>query len=103
MNRLELHSKIVNIIDPQHPIHAYFQPPESVKLVYPAVVYYRARIAQQYADNTVYKKNNVYELTVIDKDPESEIVEKLSSWPRCIFDRAYCVDNLYHNVFRLYT
>lgn len=73
--RMKLHQKLINILGEDNPINVYFQPPESIKLVYPAIVYYRARIPQKYADDIVYKRDNGYQLTVIDKDVESKIVE----------------------------
>ena len=81
--------------------NVYFQPPESVKLKYPAIVYSRKKIDNKHADNKVYKQSVSYELTVIDKDPDSEIVIKVSMLPRCEHDRHFKSDNLNHDVFTL--
>lgn len=80
----------------------YYQPPESLKMSYPAIVYSRKTIDNSYANNSVYKQNYAYEITVIDKNPDSEIVNKVSKLPTCRFDRHFKSDNLNHDVFTLY-
>ena len=82
--------------------NVYYQPPESLKMNYPAIVYARKTIDNSYANNSVYKQNYAYEITVIDKNPDSEIVNKISKLPTCRFDRHFKSDNLNHDVFTLY-
>lgn len=82
--------------------NVYYQPPESLKMKYPAIVYARKTIDNSYANNSVYKQNYAYEITVIDKNPDSEIVNKVSKLPTCRFDRHFKSDNLNHDVFTLY-
>ena len=82
--------------------NVYYQPPETLKMNYPAIVYSRKTIDNSYANNSVYKQNYAYEITVIDKNPDSEIVNKVSKLPTCRFDRHFKSDNLNHDVFTLY-
>ena len=82
--------------------NVYYQPPVSLKMNYPAIVYARKTIDNSYANNSVYKQNYAYEITVIDKNPDSEIVNKISKLPTCRFDRHFKSDNLNHDVFTLY-
>ena len=82
--------------------NVYYQPPESLKMNYPAIVYTRKTIDNSYANNSVYKQNYAYEITVIDKNPDSEIVNKVSKLSTCRFDRHFKSDNLNHDVFTLY-
>ena len=82
--------------------NVYYQPPESLKMSYPAIVYSRKTIDNSYANNSVYKQNQAYAITVIDKNPDSEIVNKVSKLPTCRFDRHFKSDNLNHDVFTLY-
>ena len=82
--------------------NVYYQPPESLKMNYPAIVYARKTIDNSYANNSVYKQNYAYEITVIDKNPDSEIVNRISKLPTCRFDRHFKSDNLNHDVFTLY-
>ena len=80
----------------------YFQPSESLKMQYPAIVYSLKDIDNSYANNLVYGQSRSYEVTVIDSDPDSEIRDKVSTLPRCTFNRHYKSDNLNHYVFTLY-
>ena len=82
--------------------NVYYQPPESIKMTYPAIVYSRKSIDNMHANDSVYKQNYAYEITVIDKNPDSEIVNKISKLPTCRFDRHFKSDNLNHDVFTLY-
>ena len=82
--------------------NVYFQPPSSVQMTYPAIRYRRTSIDVDFADNTPYLTRVEYELIVIDRNPDSEIVEEISKMPRTIHVRHYTADNLNHDVFRTY-
>ncbi len=82
--------------------NVYFQPPSSVHIKYPAIIYSRANIENLHASNRVYLSNIAYQLTVVDRDPDSEIVDKVSQLPKCSFNRHYVADNLHHDVFTIY-
>mgnify|MGYP006897790680 CR=1 FL=1 len=96
--RLELQNLLENIIESRN---VYYQPPESVKINYPAIVYSREDIDNVFADDIVYTQNHTYQLTVIDPNPDSEIVNKISKLPMCRFNRHFKSDNLNHDVFIL--
>lgn len=98
-SRLELHEKLCEILGSRN---VYFQPPSSVRLNYPAIIYSRKDIDNQYADDLVYKQDIAYTVIVIDPNPDSEIVVEVSRLPTCRFDRNYKADNLNHDVFTLY-
>lgn len=97
--RLELHELLCDILGSRN---VYFQPPESVRMQYPAIVYSRDDIENQHADNGAYIQSTAYQLIVIDKDPDSEIVEQVKKLPCCSFDRHYAADNLNHDAFTIY-
>lgn len=80
----------------------YFQPPASLRMVYPCIVYKYSTLNTKFADNTPYVSEKRYMITVIDKDPDSLIPDKIASLPKCIHDRNYTADNLNHWVFNLY-
>ena len=80
----------------------YFQPPESVKMCYPAIVYELDRIENLYADDGVYLSQRSYSVTVIDPDPDSPIVDMVAILPTCRFNRHYERDNLNHDVFTIF-
>lgn len=98
-DRLALHELLCEKLGSRN---VYFQPPESVKMKYPAIRYSRNRIENTSADNIVYKQAVSYTITVIDRDPDSAIVERVSTIPRIMYDRSYIADNLNHDVFRLF-
>lgn len=97
--RLELHAKLGEILGNKH---VYFQPPETIKMVYPCIVYNLSDIHELHADDSSYKRKRMYTLTVIDKNPDSEIPDRLLDLPYCAFDRWYASDGLNHFVFTLY-
>lgn len=98
-SRLDLQEKLENILGNRN---VYYQPPTSVLMKYPAIVYSRDGIYNEHADNVVYSQTTSYLVTVIDKNPDSEYVKKISSLPMCTYDRHYVADNLHHDVFTLY-
>lgn len=82
--------------------NVYYQPPESVKLNYPCIVYERSGIRTESANNKAYLKHNRYTVTYIDEDPDSEIPDKLLELGYCKLDTHFEADNLNHDVFTLY-
>ena len=81
--------------------HLYFQPPPNLKMSFPCIVYERVRINTRFADNNPYQLNDVYQVTYIDTDPDSDMPDKLAKLHQCVFERFYINDNKYYSVFRL--
>ena len=98
-SRIELQDLLENILGSHN---VYFQPPASVHIDYDAIVYSRKNIENTFANNSVYKQNDAYEIIAIYEDPDSDLPRKLSKLPMCSFDRHYTADNLNHDVFTLY-
>lgn len=98
-SRLELHETLADILGSRN---VYYQPPPSVVMKYPAIVYSRSNIRKKYASNTTYKKDTAYDVTLISTNPDINVVDKLSSLPKCSYSRHYVTDNLYHDTFTLY-
>jgi hypothetical protein len=102
--RLALHEvlcELMNITEPDGDRHVYFQPPPSVYINYPAIVYSLSGINNSHANNMPYSRSLFYQVTVIDHDPDSVYADALSKLPRCRFDRHYTSDKLNHFVFTL--
>lgn len=99
-SRLKLQAIFENILGSQN---VYFQPPASVSMKYPAIVYSRSDMISNFAGNYPYTKATAYTVTLIDKNPDSEYVKKISMLPMCSYDRSYKADNLNHDVFTIYT
>lgn len=98
-SRLKLQTELEELLGTKN---VYYSPPVSLKMQYPAIVYSRSDINNAHANNSVYKQEYAYEITVIDRNPDSEIVKKVSRLPRCRFNRHYPSDNLNHDVFTIY-
>lgn len=97
--RLELHEVLCEALGSEE---VYFQPPASVVMSYPAIRYTLYDVNNVYADNSVYKQDVGYQITVIDRDPDSEVVQRVSKIPGIRFNRYYAADNLNHTVFVIY-
>lgn len=97
--RLELQNKLEELLGAKH---AYYQPPESKKLEYPAIVYSMDDIPIEYASNSAYTKRRRYTITVIDRRPDNPVIDKLLELPYCSYDRRYISDNLNHDSLTLY-
>lgn len=98
--RLELHEELKAVLNSSY---VYFQPPESVKMRYPAVVYELQRIETRHADDEIYRMHDCYSVTYITNDPDSPIPHDLLRRFQYIrFDRAFRSDNLYHYTYTLY-
>lgn len=97
--RLKLHKILKRVLGSEN---VYFQPPESLKMSYPAIVYKRDDIQNTFAENNVYRQERKFMITVIDPDPDSIIVEKVSKLPTARFDRHFTSSNLNHDIFTLF-
>lgn len=97
--REQLHVELKELLGSNN---VYFQPPPSLRMSYPAIVYSRNRIASLNANDKIYKTNVQYLITVIDEDPDSEIVERLSYFRNARHDRHYESDGLNHDVFTIF-
>jgi hypothetical protein len=97
--RFELQTLLTDILEANH---VYFQPPPSVQMVYPCIVYSRDYEQINYADDIPYKHRKRYLVTVIDRNPDSEIPDKISELSMCTYDRFYTADNLNHDVYKLF-
>ena len=98
-SRLSLQTEFETLLGSRN---VYFQPPPSVKLKYDAILYFRKSIDNRYANNSVYKQDDCYEVIAIYRDPDSDLPRKISTMKECRFDRHYTLDNLNHDVFTLY-
>lgn len=100
MDRTDLHRKLEEILGSRY---VYFQPPESVKLHYPCIIYELRAMSTRNADNDIYKMADSYLITLITSDPDMALRKNLLrnlSYIR--FDRSFRSDNLYHYTYILY-
>lgn len=97
--RLELQALLKDLLGSDN---VYFEPPSSIVMQYPCIVYNRYRIVIAHANNTPYKHDTRYQVIVIDRDPDSVIVEKVAMLPKVAYDRFYTADGLNHDAFTLF-
>lgn len=97
--RLELQDILMEILQTDH---VYFQPPPNVQMDYPCIVYKRDFELTRFADDKPYSRKKRYLITVIDRDPDSDIPDRVAELPLCVYDRFYTTENLNHDVFKLF-
>ena len=100
MDRLELQTLFESILGSDH---VYFQAPAITLMKYPAIRYSLSKLGGKRAGNRRYTKETVYQVILIDKNPESPYVQALLEIAYCKFDRAYTADNYNHFSFTITT
>lgn len=83
-------------------VTVYFQPPPDVQMVYPAIVYNRDYLTNQFADNIPYSGRVRYQVTLIDANPDSPLHPLLMAMPLMRFVRHYTSANLNHDIYDVY-
>ena len=103
-NRLVLHDKFIDILGTrgQAISRVYFQPPATVKMEYPCIIYGRSNRRDFFSNDRLYLGMNRYTVTIVDKNPDSLIPDKVRELPYCAFSAHYAADGLNHDVFTLY-
>jgi len=97
--RLELHEELTALLGSRY---VYYQPPASVRMTYPAIVYSLLRKDNFHSNDATYNQRTAYLVTLIDKNPDSPFIEPLSKFPYSRLDRTYVADNLNHFVFTIF-
>jgi hypothetical protein len=95
--RPQLHNLLLTFCD-----HVYFQPPTNITLEYPCIIYNRDYAETEFADDIPYNISLRYMITVIDRNPDSDIPGKIASMPMSLFNRFYTADDLNHDVYRVF-
>ena len=96
-SRLKLQEVLEEILGSRN---VYFQPTENIRMQYPAIVYSRSSAEQQPADNHPYINFMLYDVTLIDRDPDDGLVQKImKELPGSRYYRHYASQNLHHDVF----
>ena len=81
----------------------HFQPPPSVKLIYPCIVYRLKSTDSIAADNRNYKNMKLYQIELIDPNPDNTYVDSLlNSFSMIKHVNTFIADNLNHYIFDLY-
>lgn len=97
--RLDLQALLESLLGSRN---VYFQPPPTLQMAYPAIVYSRDLDNVMHANDTPYRRTIRYQVTVIDPNPDSVVPAKIADLPMCSFRRFFTADKLNHDVFNLF-
>ena len=105
--RLSLHRNLRSVFEKATGIRdserrVLYQPPASFMLSYPCILYKLNQMPPTFANNYPYQVEHQYELTVIDREPNSTLREEIAKQQKCTFVRSFESDNLHHYVFHIY-
>lgn len=97
--RLKLQTLLEQILGSNR---VYFQPPKDAVMEYPCIVYERDDASARAADNYSYNWFQGYQVTYIDRLPDSDVIDKLAELPLSSFRRHFATSGLNHDVFVIY-
>lgn len=82
--------------------NVYFQPPSTLTMNYPCIVYERDNASVEHADNVPYMYVQRYQVTFIAHEPDHGVIDKLAALPLSQFNRHFATSGLNHDVFVIY-
>lgn len=83
--------------------NVYYQPPESVKIKYPCVIYSKKSKYTKRADNSVWGIVDRYEVTIVTNKADTDYADKiLEHVQRSSYVRRFIANNLYHDTLSIY-
>lgn len=104
--RLMLHELLVDKFSAwsgkDESLNVHFQPPQTIRLTYPCIIYSRGNANVLYANNKKYKNKDRYTVLLIERDPDSSLRDSISEIPYSTEEPTYRADNLYHRPFTIY-
>ena len=98
-DRLSLHNKLLTVLGSTN---VFFQPPASIVLKYPCIVYKLDAIEGTHANGTRYLGTKRYLVTIIDKNPDTLLPDKILELPYSTFEDHFAIDNLNHYICSLH-
>lgn len=101
--RLKLHTILTDIMKKySSDARVFFKPDSNVKLKYPCIIYTREGDQSRHADNMRYFNNTSFQITVIDRDSDSEIVNDiLNTLVTSKRSNEFVSDGLYHYIITI--
>lgn len=96
--RLGLQLLLENVLGSSN---VYFDPPESLQVKYPCIIYSLNRIQTEFADNNPYTNKKRYTLTLVDKNPDSVLPDALAMISQCVNESHFVSKNLHHYVYNI--
>lgn len=95
--RLELQSLLETVVP-----HVYFQPPSNIQIQFPCIIYSRDGTSADRANNGLYRHAKRYQITVVDRNPDTELADKIEALQYASFERFFAADDLNHYVFSIF-
>jgi hypothetical protein len=97
-SRLDLHNELLQFLP-----NVYFQPPQNIQMVYPCIVYNKTGRNRHFGDNIIYYSQQGYSITVIDKNPDSDVADKIENhFDHCVINQYFTTESLSHTILSLY-
>jgi hypothetical protein len=97
-SRLELHGELLNFLP-----NVYYQAPSNIQMMYPCIVYNKTSKMRHFANDVIYLSQQEYQITVIDKNPDSDVADRIEAYFKsCAINQYFTVDNLNHTTLNLY-
>lgn len=104
--RLDLHWLLVDILgtknEPSDKQRVYFQPPPTIFMTYPCIVYSLDAVDEKFAGDILYQGKKRYRITVVDRNPDSLFPDMVAKLPYTSFSSFFVTDNLNHSVYSTY-
>ena len=83
--------------------NVFYQPPATVQLSYPCIIYALDDMHTLRADNVNYLITPTYEVTIVSRNANNPFIKKmLLDIPTARFHRRFTADSLYHDVLSIY-
>lgn len=80
----------------------YYNPPESIKMSYPAIVYSKEQLDSKFANDGKYLNNTSYSITLMSRIPDDPIAKKILNLPLTSYNKTFVSENLYHEIITIY-
>lgn len=98
-DRLSLHNQLVSLLESDN---VYFQPPASIILKFPCIIYKLDAMEGVHANGRRYLGTKRYLVTVVDRNPDTLIPDKILNLPYSTFEDHLAIDNLNHYICSLH-
>lgn len=99
-HRMKFSAKLKEFV---HPDNVHFQPPATVKLKYPCIIYNRMPAHKNFANNQKFLNKPLWRVQVIDKNPDSTIGDDIdNSFMYSKIISLDTIDNLLHTTIEIY-
>lgn len=103
--RIDLHHELKKLMyDLKYDgARVFYNPLPNTQLLYPCIIYHMNTIQDRYAGDKRYFYSTMYDVQVIDKDPDSKIVSTiLERFQYCKLNNDMITDGLYHFNLTIY-